>query len=163
MTLSPVPFGTVLDSPVIMDSSTSAAPSTTVPSAGTRAPGRTRTTSPTRNSESETDWVSAPAYAFSGVREQGGKCIERTASLGNCPHFQPVAEDHDRDQRRKFPPNVNFKEAECRSERRSKSDNDRQADQRHHARLVIGKFASCSADENKAAISRRRRFRGWRG
>ncbi len=37
-------------------------------------------------------------YALSGVREQGGECIERATSLGNGPHFQPVAEDHDRDQ-----------------------------------------------------------------
>src|SRR2546429_6497569 len=42
ITLAPATFGTVLDSPVIMDSSTSADPSATVPSAGTRAPGRTR-------------------------------------------------------------------------------------------------------------------------
>jgi len=37
------------DSPVIRDSSTSAVPSNTIPSAGTRDPGRTRTTSATRN------------------------------------------------------------------------------------------------------------------
>jgi hypothetical protein len=87
-------------------------------------------------------------YAFSGVREQRGECIERTASLGNGPHFQPVAEDHDRNQRRGFPPNVDFEKAECRSERSSKSDYDRQADECHHAGLVVGKFAPCPADKN---------------
>ena len=40
---------TARDSPVMTDSSTSAVPSTTTPSAGTRAPGRTRTMSSTRN------------------------------------------------------------------------------------------------------------------
>ena len=70
ITVAPGRFDTVLDSPVIMDSSTWAAPSTTVPSAGTRAPGRTRTTSPTRNSESGTDSVVEPftRSAVSGSR-----------------------------------------------------------------------------------------------
>ena len=44
-TVSPTSFETGRDSPLIIDSSTSAAPSTTVPSAGTRVPGRTSTTS----------------------------------------------------------------------------------------------------------------------
>ena len=91
-------------------------------------------------------------YPFSGVREQGGECVQRATSLGNGPHFQPVPEDHDRNQRRDFPPHVNLEEAECRRERCSKSDDDRQADQRHHARRVIGKLAPCPADEDQAAI-----------
>src|SRR6267143_504832 len=37
-------------------------------------------------------------YSLGGGWEQGGECIERTTSLGNGPHFQPVAEYHDRDQ-----------------------------------------------------------------
>ena len=60
MTVAPGPFETGRDSPVIIDSSTSAAPSTTTPSAGTRVPGRTSTMSPTRNSESGTVLISAP-------------------------------------------------------------------------------------------------------
>jgi hypothetical protein len=55
-------------------------------------------------------------YAFSGVREQGGESIQRATSLGNGPHFRPMSEDHNRNQRCKFPPNVNLKEAKCRSE-----------------------------------------------
>jgi hypothetical protein len=30
------------------------------------------------------------AYAFSGVREEGGERIESTASLGNGSHFEPM-------------------------------------------------------------------------
>ena len=49
-----LPWRPARDSPVIIDSSTSALPSTTMPSAGTRAPGRTRTTSPTASAATGT-------------------------------------------------------------------------------------------------------------
>ena len=54
MTFAPTAFSTGRDSPVIIDSLTAVAPSTTSPSAGTRAPGRTRTRSPSRSSETGT-------------------------------------------------------------------------------------------------------------
>ncbi len=47
-------------------------------------------------------------YAFSSVRKKGGERIEGAACLGNGSHFEPVTEEHDRNQRRKFPPNVNL-------------------------------------------------------
>ena len=59
-----------------------------------------------------------------------------------------MAEDHDRDQRREFPPDFDLEEAECCGERRAKGDYDRQADEGHHAGLVVGKFAPCPADED---------------
>ena len=90
---------------------------------------------------------------FGSVRKKGGERIERAARLGNGSHFKPVTEEHDRNQRREFPPNVNLEQAECRSERSSKCGYDPQADESHHAGLVIGKFAPCSADENEAAIN----------
>ncbi len=49
-TRSPTARAAGRDSPVIIDSSSSAAPSTMTPSAGTRPPERTRTTSPTASS-----------------------------------------------------------------------------------------------------------------
>jgi hypothetical protein len=58
-TRSPGSLATDRDSPVIIDSSTSAAPSTTDPSAGTRPPGRTSTMSPTARAASSI--VSTPA------------------------------------------------------------------------------------------------------
>ena len=75
----------------------------------------------------------ASAYTFGSVREERGECIERATSLGNSSHFQPVAEDHDRDQRREFPPDLDLEEAECCGDRRTKGNYDRQADERHHA------------------------------
>jgi hypothetical protein len=41
---------------------------------------------------------SCSTYAFGGIREQGSKCVERTARLGNGSHFEPVTKDHDRNQ-----------------------------------------------------------------
>ena len=58
-TFAPASFVTACDSPVIIDSSTSADPSATTPSAGTRVPGRTRTTSPTASDARGT--VSVPS------------------------------------------------------------------------------------------------------
>ena len=83
ITLAPATFGTVLDSPVIMDSSTSADPSATVPSAGTRAPGRTRTMSPTRNSESGTERMSVPftSSAVSGSRAASALSAPRACEM----------------------------------------------------------------------------------
>jgi hypothetical protein len=59
-----------------------------------------------------------------------------------------MAEDHNRDQRCEFPPNVNLEEAECCGERCPEGDYDRQADEGHHAGLAAGKFAPRPADED---------------
>src|ERR1700746_524817 len=37
-------------------------------------------------------------YTFSYVRQKGGEAIEGAGSLGNGSHFEPVAEEHDRNQ-----------------------------------------------------------------
>jgi hypothetical protein len=87
-------------------------------------------------------------YTFGSVREQRGECIERASGLGNGSHFEPMAQHHDRDQRCEFPPDFNLEEAKCCGERRSKSDYDCQADERHHAGLAVGELAPCPADEN---------------
>ena len=63
-TVSPAWRSTGFDSPVIIASSNSAVPSRMVPSAGTRAPARTSTTSPTANSVVGTVMVS-PSTTFS--------------------------------------------------------------------------------------------------
>ena len=87
-------------------------------------------------------------YTFGSVWEECGERIERATSLGNGSHFEPMAEDHDRDQRCEFPPDFNLEEAEGCGERRSKGDYDRQADEGHHAGLAVGKFAPCPANED---------------
>ena len=52
------------------------------------------------------------AHTFGSVWEQRGECVERAKSLRNGSHFQPMAEDHDRYQRREFPPYLDLEEAE---------------------------------------------------
>ena len=69
-TVAPSPRRTVVDSPVIIDSSMLADPAITWPSAGTRPPGRTTTTSPTCSSDGVTERVVSPSTtsASSGRR-----------------------------------------------------------------------------------------------
>ena len=66
MTRSPSPRRTVVDSPVTIDSSMLADPSATRPSAGTDAPGRTTTRSPTTSSAGST-WTVSPSRTTSAV------------------------------------------------------------------------------------------------
>ncbi len=58
-TSSPGPLATGMDSPVSIDSSTAARPSSTTPSTGIRSPGRTMTRSPGRTSSTGT-FLSSP-------------------------------------------------------------------------------------------------------
>jgi hypothetical protein len=60
MTVAPSAFDTGTDSPVIIDSFTSLVPLCTRPSAGTLAPGRTRTRSPSRSAEISTSAMVSP-------------------------------------------------------------------------------------------------------
>ena len=95
------------DSPVTIDSSTSAAPSTIRPSAGTLPPGRTSTTSSTRSSAGAT--VTARAIAVDALGLVGQQCrerVQRRRRLRQRPHLDPVAEQHDHDEQREFPPEV---------------------------------------------------------
>jgi hypothetical protein len=59
-----------------------------------------------------------------------------------------MSEDHDRDQRCEFPPYFNLEEAEGCSEGCPEGDYDRQADEGHHSRLAVSKFAPRLADED---------------
>ncbi|MDI2023326.1 hypothetical protein PJL18_03874 [Paenarthrobacter nicotinovorans] len=81
---SPSARSTVLDSPVIIDSSNSARPSTMVPSAGIRAPDRTRTTSPCLSSDTGT--VSTPASVT-----RSASSGRRAARASKAPCADPSA------------------------------------------------------------------------
>ena len=63
-----------------------------------------------------------------------------------------MAENHDRDQGGELPPYVDLEEAEGSGQRSPECDDDRQADERHHARLASGELAARCADENEATI-----------
>ena len=90
-TWSPTPRRTGFDSPVIIASSTWAAPSTMRPSAGTEAPGRTRTTSPTRSSPGAMVTTASPSTrsassGSSAARESSAEvvCASERISI-QCP------------------------------------------------------------------------------
>src|ERR1035441_5901950 len=93
-------------------------------------------------------------YAWGGVWKQRGESIERTTSLGNGSHFEPMSEHLDRDQRCEFPPDFNLEETKGCGERRTKGNYDRQADEGHHSGLAVGEFAPCPAEDDEAAINK---------
>ena len=87
------------DSPVSIDSSSSADPSVITPSAGTRPPGRTSTRSPTARSPTATVSTRSPTTrsAWSG-RERAASASRSPGGLAEGAHLQPVAEQHDHDE-----------------------------------------------------------------
>ena len=145
-------FGNCFDSPVIIDSSTSAAPSTTVPSAGNAVSGPDKDDVTHVQFPQGNDLNFRAIYAFSSIRKQGGKGIERAMGLRYRSHFQPMAENHDRNERRKLPPHFDLEQTECRRERGNKRNDDGQSDQGHHPGFTLGKLAPRSTNENKAAV-----------
>ena len=97
VTRSPGPRPAGIGSPVIMDSSTLAAPSSTAPSAGTRSPGRTRSRSPgvirsSATSRSSPSGSSRRATAGARVsrRRTASPVRSRARSSSTCPRMTRV-------------------------------------------------------------------------
>ena len=151
-TRSPTSLATGLDSPVIIDSSSSAEPSTISPSAGTRAPERTSTTSPGRRSSIATDSTVAVGPDPLGlVGQQRGQRGEGVLGLAEGPHLLPVAQQHDRDQRGQLPPEVQVERVERGRHRRDVGDGDRHGDQQHHPGLAVLQLPPAALEERPAA------------
>ena len=147
------PRGTGRDSPVIIDSSSSAAPSTIRPSAGTRAPERTSTTSPTRRSADRHPLDRAVVGDPLGVvGQQRGQRGERALGLADRLHLLPVAEQHDGDQRGQLPPEVQVEPAEAGGQRRDVGDGDRHRDQQHHPGRPVAHLPDAADEERPAAV-----------
>ena len=104
---------------------------------GDAAPGRTRTTSSERSREIGTLGTSV-RHALGGIRQQVRERCERAACLGDRAHLEPVAEEHDRDQRRELPPHFDLEPTERRGPRRHEGHGDGQTDEQHHPGLAIG-------------------------
>ncbi len=83
-TVSPMLRRTGSDSPVTMDSSISAAPSTMTPSAGTLPPGRTITTSSTRSSDGATVSVLLPASPTTRSASSGRSAANESSADVVC-------------------------------------------------------------------------------
>ncbi len=158
-TWAPGPRLTVVDSPVIIDSSIAAVPSITSPSAGTRPPGRTMTTSPTREVGRGDGLGGGGAgrarrnHPLGLVGQQRGQRVERRRRGRDRAHLDPVAEQHDHDQQRELPPEVELvvEQAEARAERREVGDGDREPDEQHHAGRAGLQLRPGAGEERAAA------------
>jgi hypothetical protein len=84
--------------------------------------------------------------------EQLRQLAEGTLGLADRAHLDPVAEHHDRDQRRQLLPQRHPAEAENHGEAEAESDGDGQRDQRHHARQPVPELAHRALEEGTAAI-----------
>ena len=142
---SPGPRRTGRDSPVIIDSSTSAVPSTTWPSAGTRPPGRTTTTSPTpqvgratghdvrrRPTRSASSGSSAASESSADV-----VCASERISIQWPSSMITIrsASSHQKSS-------CVVEQAEARAQRRDERDRDREPDEQHHAGLARPQLAT---------------------
>jgi hypothetical protein len=106
--------------------------------------------------------VRADTVRFVGkqLRERG----ERTLGQTDCPHLEPVAKQHDHDQQRQLPPEVEIEvtDPEARCEAGNERHTDSQPNQQHHpglprAHLVVRARQERAAadDENDDAEDRR--------
>ena len=149
---APTARRTSRDSPVIIDSSKDASPSTIRPSAGTRAPGRTRTTSPTWTSAHRDARVSMGLDDLGVVRQQRGERVQRAGRLPERLHLLPVPEEHHVDQQRELPPELEIEPAGLGRGARDERHEDRERDQQHHPGLPVADLADAAAQERHPAV-----------
>ena len=152
-------LGTGRDSPVIIDSSSSAAPSTITPSAGTRPPGAPARRRRPAGRRAETVRTSSPSTTLGLVGQQLGQRRQGAPGLADRLHLLPVAEQHDRDQRRQLPPELEVEPVEAGGHRRHVGDGDRHRDQQHHPGLAV---ADLGTRRRRGTASRPTRTRSSR-
>jgi hypothetical protein len=68
-----------------------------------------------------------------------------------------VAEQHDRDEGRQLPPDLDLEEPERARPARQEGDDDRERDERHHARLPVAQLSDGPSNEDEAAVQEDRR------
>ena len=89
---------------------------------------------------------------FGGVREQRRECCQGPLRLGDRAHLQPVAEQHDRDEGRELPPDLDVEETQRPGPARHEGDGDGEGDEGHHPGLAVGQLATASAQEDEPAV-----------
>ena len=65
-----------------------------------------------------------------------------------------MAQQHDRDQRRELPPDLDLEQPEGSCPARDKRDDDRERDQGHHARPSVAQLALSPSNEHEAAVEK---------
>ena len=88
------------------------------------------------------------------VGQQLGERGERALGLADGLHLEPVAEQHDHDEERELPPEVEVEvaDAEAGGEAGDERHRDRERDQQHHPRLAGADLADAAAQERPAAV-----------
>ncbi len=88
------------------------------------------------------------------VGQELGQRRERAFGLADGLHLQPVTEQHDHDQERELPPEVEIEVAdvEARRDARHERDRDGEADEQHHPRLASSDLGDRAGQERPAAV-----------
>ena len=87
------------------------------------------------------------------VGQQRGQRVQRGGGLGQGPHLDPVAEQHDHDQQRQLPPEVELvvQDAEAGAPGGEKGHGDGQADEQHHPGLPAAELVDRAGQERPPA------------
>ena len=85
--------------------------------------------------------ICGPGNSCRHVRQQFRELPQRALRLRDGPHLEPVAEQHDGDQRRELFPKRHARKAKRHDHAEDERDTDREGDERHHARQLIVDFA----------------------
>ena len=84
------------------------------------------------------------------VGDQLGERGERAPRLADRLHLLPVPQQHDRDQSRELPPEVQVEPPEARGHRRRVRDGDRHRDEQHHPGLAVTDLTNPTLEERPA-------------
>ena len=94
----------------------------------------------------------AIADALCLVRQQLGERADRAAGLAERLHLLPVPEQHDHDQRRQLPPELEIEQSERRGRARDERDGDRERDEQHHPRRPPADLRPRAREEDGSAV-----------
>ena len=99
----------------------------------------------------DTERTSSPSTTSASSGSSSAKAAERATGLADRLHLLPVAEQHDRHQRRQLPPELEVEPVETRRHRRHVGDGDRHRDQQHHPGLAVTDLRDAAGEERPAA------------
>ena len=91
-------------------------------------------------------------HALGSIREQLGESREGTARLVDRAHLEPMAEEHDRDQRRQLPPDLDLEQPQGPGPARDEGHRDGERDERHHPGLPCGQLVPGTPDEDEPSV-----------
>jgi len=87
------------------------------------------------------------------VGQESGERVERRRGRRERAHLDPVPEQHDDDEERQLPPELELvvQDAEARAPRREEGDRDRERDEGHHAGPAAAELVAGAREERPSA------------